>query len=192
MLETTIYFVRHASSERGSKREERTRGLTDIGFSDAKRVARVLKEEGVNVLISSPYRRAIQTLEDASRERGINIETNEDFRERAMSGPDYIFGEHLFPAIKKVFQETTYTFPGGESNVEAKQRGMRGMTDVLTRYAGKKVAIGIHGNIMTIILNAYDSFYDYDFWLNTSKPDIYKLNFQGERMISVTRLWEVG
>ena len=66
----------------------------------------------------------------------------------------------------------------------------RGLSNQGMQDNGQKIAIGTHGNIMTIILNYFDKNYGYDFWLQTSKPDIYKLEFDGIELLRVNRLWE--
>jgi broad specificity phosphatase PhoE len=58
-------------------------------------------------------------------------------------------------------------------------------------YEGKKIVIGTHGNIMTIIMNYYDRNYGYPFWKQTTKPDIYKLFFESKELKQVERLWKV-
>lgn len=47
-----------------------------------------------------------------------------------------------------------------------------------------------HGDIMTLMLNHFDSRYGFDFWEATSMPDIYKLEFDEKNSLrSVSRLW---
>lgn len=54
----------------------------------------------------------------------------------------------------------------------------------------QKVAIGIHGNIMALIMGRYDKRFDLAFWKRTTKPDIYRLTFTGSTLTAVDRLWE--
>ncbi len=187
--ETIVYFVRHAESESGRKEDEPVRQLTPKGFEDSKIVSEILHREQIEAVISSPYVRAIQTLQDFASSMNIDIQIEEGFRERTLSGPEYIFGDQLFKAIEKVFSEPDFVFPGGESNNEAQQRGIQAMRKILNGYKGKKVAVGIHGNIMTLILNYYEKSFDFHFWKETTKPDIYKLRFIGEKIIEISRIW---
>ncbi len=60
-METFIYMVRHGESPQ-TEGNERTRGLTDKGRSDAYRITELLKAEGIEVFVSSPYKRAILTI----------------------------------------------------------------------------------------------------------------------------------
>jgi len=43
---------------------------------------------------------------------------------------------------------------------------------------------------MTIILQAFDEKYGYGFFVQTSKPDIYKAEFEGFELKNVARLWQ--
>jgi broad specificity phosphatase PhoE len=43
---------------------------------------------------------------------------------------------------------------------------------------GKRIAIGTHGNVMTLMMNYFDPMYDLEFLNRTSKPDIYKMEFK--------------
>lgn len=63
-MNTYIYMVRHGESPKldGGERE-RTRGLTKKGSLDAHRVTDILKTEGIDTFISSPYKRAVLTIE---------------------------------------------------------------------------------------------------------------------------------
>lgn len=61
---------------------------------------------------------------------------------------------------------------------------------ILNNYEGKTIIIGTHGNVMTIIMNYFNSEYGYDFWKSTTKPDIYKLTFSKIKLLEVQRIWK--
>ncbi|MNC27600.1 hypothetical protein D3C75_757750 [compost metagenome] len=60
---------------------------------------------------------------------------------------------------------------------------------ILEEHKGKKIAIGTHGNVMTLMMNYFDSTYGWDFMNQTKKPDIYKMLFKDLELKAVTRLW---
>lgn len=188
MFETSIYFVRHAESiyAEGS---ERTRGLTDKGRRDAEKVRDLLFEENIDLFVSSPYRRAVETIQPLAAALRKDIRVEEELRERWLS--DEEIGKNRFAEAKrKLFENFDYVFPGGESSREAQSRACRVIENLLRTYEGKRVVIGTHGDIMTLMLNRYDRNYDFDFWKSTTMPDIYKLLFDGsDRLLGVTRLW---
>lgn len=78
-MKTFIYFVRHAESPFVFG-EERSRGLSDKGKSDALEVSTFLEHEDIEIYVSSPYERAIQTIKDAAGNNEILL--FEDLMER--------------------------------------------------------------------------------------------------------------
>ena len=75
---TTIYFVRHAHST--YTKEERERPLSEKGQLDAENVTHLLKDRHIDVVISSPYKRAIQTVQGIANTYHVSIEIEEDLQ----------------------------------------------------------------------------------------------------------------
>ncbi|WP_274361433.1 histidine phosphatase family protein [Paenibacillus thermotolerans] len=189
-MNTYLYFVRHAESP-FSLEEERSRGLSAKGAADAVRAADLLQHEGIDVIVSSSYRRAIDTVKPLADRLGKTIELYEELRERAIASMRYeVAQEELTEGIRKSFEEPDFCLPEGETTRQAQERAIPVITKLLNEHAGKRIAIGTHGNIMTIILQYYSREYGFDFWNRASKPDIYKAEFHGERLITLERVWE--
>jgi len=74
--------------------------------------------------------------------------------------------------------------------MEAQARGVKVIYYLLGKYKGKNVAIGTHGNIMVLTMNYFDKQYDFSFWNGLDMPDIYKLTFDGDELVGVSRMWE--
>jgi 2,3-bisphosphoglycerate-dependent phosphoglycerate mutase len=187
-MKTTIYMVRHAESpyDEGT---ERTRGLTPKGKIDAEAITKILKDEEIDVLISSPYARAVLTLEGLAKELEQGIEIVEDLRERHFSGEDDpIPTEKFMSEMKRMFDDFDYAYPGGESNRACQQRSVAVLNNILEENKGKKIAIGTHGNVMTLMMNHFNVTYGLDFMKQTRKPDIYKMQFNDLVLEEVTRL----
>lgn len=189
-MKTIIYMVRHAESPY-TEGTERTRGLTLKGKGNAAQITEILKDEGIHTIFSSPYARAVLTLEGLATALGIDIHIMEDLRERHFSD-DHIRDEEFMPASKRMFEDPDYALPGGESNTVCQNRAVHVLKQILEEYQGKKVAIGTHGHVMTLMMNYFDAGYGFDFSNQTSKPDIYKLQFQGMELEQVTTLWETS
>jgi len=188
-MDTMIYFVRHAHSVFSLENEE-TRELSERGWADAQKITDIMIKENIQHIISSSYVRALQTVEGLSKYLHKEIELDSRFRERDLAAKDHHFEKPL-EAMKFVFDNPHFKFPGGESNQEVQERGIGGLKDVVSKYRGKKVAIGIHGNIMTCTLNYFDNKFDFNFWSNTTKPDIYKLIIDKDfHLVGFERLWK--
>jgi 2,3-bisphosphoglycerate-dependent phosphoglycerate mutase len=182
-LKTTVYFVRHAESPYMAG-EERSRGLSPKGEADALRVTAILEQVGIDVYVSSPYKRAIQTIKSAANH--YSIEQIEDLREREVG----IISEGSFLEAKnKLYADFGFSFPGGESSAQAQKRGVQALLQLLKAYEGRRIAIGTHGDIMTLMLNYFDKSFHYDFWKSTTMPDIYRLDFEGTDLVQVAREW---
>ncbi|MGX1262952.1 2,3-bisphosphoglycerate-dependent phosphoglycerate mutase [Rossellomorea marisflavi] len=184
-MKTEIYFVRHAHSTYTP--EELTRPLSEKGMRDARGVARILESENLDHVVSSPYLRAIQTVEGAANSMNQDVILLEGFKERLLSSAPL---DDFQGAIRKVWEEPSFHWEGGESNVDAQKRGVAAMLELLKEYEGKRVAVGTHGNIMVLIMNHFDPRYGLAFWENLDMPDVYRLTFDGVDLVGVSRLWE--
>jgi len=89
-----------------------------------------------------------------------------------------------------VWEDENFSWEGGESNIVAQKRGVEATFHVLEKYKGQNIAIGTHGNIMTLIMNYFDKQYDFNFWNNLTMPDIYRLNFEGKELKNVSKLYK--
>ena len=188
-MKTIIYMVRHAESpfEFG---QERTRGLSEEGFLAAKQLAKLFTDFDIHYIASSPYTRAKQTIQYIAEQKFIDIVEYEGLVERPIKGMDYKAPwDDLFEAIRKSFVDKDFALEGGESTRKAQQRSIPIIEELLKQHQGENIVIGTHGNIMTIIMNYYDDKYGFDFWNATSKPDIYKMIFEQNKLNKVERVW---
>lgn len=184
-IHTIIYFVRHAESP-FIEGMERTRGLSDKGKIDAERIVSFLPTEGIDLFISSPYERAIQTIKPLADACDKDILIIEDLRERQIG----VLQEGNFKdAKRKVYGDFSFAFENGESSVDAQKRAIDQLKRILHEHAGKSIVLGTHGDIMTLMMNYFDKQYDFDFWQSATMPDIYELRFEGTKFMQVTRKW---
>lgn len=188
-MRTLIYMVRHGESPK-LEGNERTRGLTDKGKKAAKRLSERLRDEEIDVFFSSPYLRAVMTLEELAANADKEIQTRENLKELVFSNEDGIMPDHeLYPLVSRMFTDRNLRSPGGESAAECQSRAVAVLEELLMQYGGKKIAIGTHGAVMALMMEHYDARYNLDFLLKTSKPDVYKMSFDQGRLIEVERLW---
>ncbi|WP_246202485.1 histidine phosphatase family protein [Virgibacillus doumboii] len=180
---TNIYFVRHAHSTYTP--DELGRPLSEKGLTDAKKVTKSLRNESIDLVMSSPYKRAMQTVEGIAEYINKKIIMEENFKERKLAGQPV---DNFQEAIEKVWRDPAFAWTGGESNNVAQQRGVEAINRILKEYEGKNVAIGIHGNIMVLIMNYFDKRFNYNFWKELKMPDIYKLSFEGNDFVNVQRM----
>lgn len=118
---TNIYFVRHAHSTYTP--DEMERPLSEKGYLDALRVTELLIEENIDEVVSSPYKRAIQTVQGTADFFHKEIEIVEECKERLLTTSP---AENFTYVITKVWE-------GGESNFVAQKRGIKGIHRILDK-----------------------------------------------------------
>ncbi|WP_232696826.1 histidine phosphatase family protein [Brevibacillus daliensis] len=190
-MKTFIYMVRHGESPK-TEGNERTRGLTDKGISDAYQITELLKGEGIEVFVSSPYQRAILTIQELARRSGQEVLVFEDLKERIFLNEDNRMPDkELYPLLEKSFSNPNFALTGGETNINCQNRAITVLKELLKIYRGRKVVLGTHGAVMTLMMAYYDNQYDYNFLLQTSKPDVYRMEFNDQELVEVKRLWNI-
>lgn len=189
-MQTIIYMVRHAESPYVFGKE-RSRGISPEGAIEAKKAADLLESDVIHYVCSSSYARARETVQELANRKKLPIVEFDELIERAILGLEVNAPwDEIVEAIKRSFEDYDYAMPGGETTRAAQQRAIPVIERLLEEHAGKSIAIGTHGNIMAIIMNYYDSSYGYEFWQSTSKPDIYRMTFEGRRLLGVERVWK--
>ncbi|WP_260984521.1 histidine phosphatase family protein [Paenibacillus xylanexedens] len=136
---TSLYFVRHAES-RFIEGQERERGLTEQGNLDAKKVAQLLHKEDVEVFYSSPFLRAVHTIQRLADLCGKSVFIEEDLRERTLSGT-HVKHDDFYEAKRQLYDDIAFAFPGGESGIQAQKRAVNTIEQMLGEHRGKKVVI---------------------------------------------------
>ncbi|MCR8847973.1 histidine phosphatase family protein [Rossellomorea sp. SC111] len=187
-MNTHIYMIRHGDSP--IEGPERTRGLTEKGIADAHKVTELLIKEDIDVVVSSPYLRSILTVEGVSQHIGQAVIVEEDLKERVFSTDDHrLSDQELLPLLEASFRDPDFALEGAESNAECQSRAISVLNKLLQANEGKKIAVGTHGAIMTLMMGHYDCRFDLSFLHSTSKPDIYRMEFIGLELVRVQRLW---
>ena len=141
------------------------------------------------MIISSPYARAILSVEGLAKHLNLEVRSFEDLREFDF-GTEMIGFDELMASISEGFKNPEYFLPGAESNEECQKRAIAILESVLNEHKGNKIAVGTHGLVMTLMMNYFDQAYDFEFLNQLSKPDIYKMEFEDLELKEVTRLWQ--
>lgn len=186
---TTIMMIRHAQSP-FVLGEERTRPLSLKGEMDAHKITALMENVKIDVIISSPYKRAIQTIEDIAKHHHLEVQVMEELKERTLNGNYRLSEEEINKAIESSFEDADFSLQEGESVNDVQNRAIPVIHHLIKKHEGKTIIIGTHGNVITIILNYFNKKYGYDFWQSTTKPDIYKLIFSSTKLVDVQRLWQ--
>lgn len=176
-MTTNIYFVRHAESKYTPKDDDFSRPLSEKGKEDVEKVTKLFKDLDISKVLSSPYVRAVHTVESLAKDKGLEVELVEDFRERTVSS-EYLDHKEFKIFVESQWNDFDYSMEGGESLKQVQERGIKSLKEVLQKNSDNNIMIGTHGTWLGAILNYFDKKHNYEFWKSLKMPDIFLLKFE--------------
>jgi 2,3-bisphosphoglycerate-dependent phosphoglycerate mutase len=179
---TTVYLVRHCRATG----QEPEAALTPEGAMQAERLADFLAPFGIERIVSSPFARALASVEALARRTGLAIETDERLAERALCGeprPDWR------DQLRASFDDLDLCLPGGESSRAAMARG-RAALDQAARPGATAVAVVTHGNLLALLLRSFDARFGFDDWAGLGNPDVFRVELG--KTPTISRVWRSG
>ena len=174
-----IYLVRHCAADG----QEPEASLTDKGKQQAADLVAFFRYRKVDRIISSPFQRAIQTIQPLANERNIVIETNNQLSERILSTlnmPDW------YEKLRVTYENFDLKNEGGESSREAVNRIIKVIDEVLKSDVENTIIV-THGGLLSLLLHHYDKNFGFEQWATLSNPDVYHLT--SENQITFERIW---
>ena len=179
----TYYLVRHAHSDWTI---DENRPLSAQGREESNLIADILQKYPIGAIYSSPFTRAYKTILPLSTRICIPITIELSLRERNI-GKSTI--KEFFKTVEALWRDPLLSFPEGESNYIAQQRGLGFLKRIQNENIGEHIVLSTHGNLLALILNYYDASIDYKFWKTLTIPDIYELGYNQNGTISISKLW---
>jgi len=183
---TTIYFVRHAEPN-FSNHDDATRELTVKGLEDCKLVTEYLSDKKIDIALSSPYKRSVDTIKNFADTFNLAISTIDDFRERTV---DSVWVEDFATFSKRQWEDFNYKLTGGESLHEVQNRNISALLSVLKKYANTTIIIGSHGTSLSTIINYYDTSFGFaDFYkIKSLMPWVVKFTFENAECLKIEQI----
>jgi 2,3-bisphosphoglycerate-dependent phosphoglycerate mutase len=176
-----LYLIRHAHAP---YEPDETRGLSVEGRAAADRVAELLAGAGIGSIHSSPYTRAIETVQPLADRLGLPVAIHEDLRERRLAhGPV----DDFRAAVAATWRDFALVHPGGESSAAAQARVAAAIHGIAAA-SDAPVAIASHGNALALFLRTLDASVDYAFWSRMTVPDVFAVD-RSARPWAFQRLW---
>lgn len=150
---THIYLVRHAQSD-PSVKDNKTRPLTQKGLTDAEQLSEYFGSIPVDLIFSSPYLRAVQTVTPVAKSKNLPVQTDERVREW-MGGRPFP-SEMFWDRMKEMFSDEASTNGGAESIKALKRRTGEFLSHLLCRHPGKTIIVGTHALALTCACKVYN------------------------------------
>lgn len=182
---TTVYFVRHAQPN-FNNHDDMTRELSEKGLADTVLVTRFLSDKDISAVLSSPYKRAVDTVKPFADGAGLEVEIVPDFRER---GIDNVWIEDFNSFARRQWSDFDYKLSGGESLREVQHRNISALEAASERFENRNFAVGSHGTALSTIINYYDPKFGYaDFEeIKPLMPFVVCFEFNGSEFVTYTK-----
>lgn len=176
-----VYVIRHCEA----KGQSSAASLTEQGFYQATVLTDFFADKKIDRIITSPFLRAIQTIEPLSTRKNINIEIDERLSERILSTSDL---PYWCEKLRATFTDMELKLEGGESSNEAMERIVNVVEETFKSESEHTIIVS-HGNIMTLLLKNYNSDVDFQFWTRLSNPDVFQLIVK-DHEVMIERIWK--
>ena len=183
---TTVYFVRHAEPNYDNH-DDALRELSPKGMEDRKLVTEFLSDKHIDAVLSSPFKRAYDTVAHFAETYGYQIRTIDDFRERRI---DNSWIEDFRGFARKQWSDFSYKLSDGECLKEVQDRNIAALKAVLSEYPGKNIVVGSHGTAISTIINYFDSSFGFEDFDNIRRvmPMIVEFVFDEDgKCVSISR-----
>lgn len=171
-MNNSYYFIRHAHSNYTP--DEVNRSLSDKGQESLLQLE-FLAGKPITDIYSSPYQRAIQTVESLAQSLKLPIQTDQRLVERKLSS-QAIADQDFEKCLMQLWAQPTLSLVGGESNQQAQQRALSFLHELESKHQDEEIIISSHGNLICILLSAFDLSIDFNFWRSLSMPDVLVLD----------------
>lgn len=180
---TTVYFVRHAEPNY-KNHDDMTRELSEKGLKDRKLVTDFFMDKEIQIVLSSPYKRAIDTVRQFAEKKGIDITVIDEFRERRV---DSQWIEDFNSFCKKQWEDFEYKLSDGECLREVQNRNIMALKKVIEKYQGQNIVVGSHGTALSTIINYYDKEFGYSEFdaIRQLMPWIVKFTFDEQSCVEI-------
>ena len=179
-MRTEVVLVRHATSVAPTAHgpDEHQRTLTAQGLLEAAELAEMLCALRPAAVWSSPYRRAVQTVEPAARALDLDVQTSGELREWDDGLP---FTLDWVPHYEHSWADPAFARAGGESLDQLTRRAVHAIRALAARYRGECVLVGSHGTFVSRGLCGFGLPVSWPFPRTMPMPAIYRLRFGGHR-----------
>lgn len=171
-----LLLVRHATSVPPAQDGpgEYERPLSALGRQQAQALVTELVAHSPTRVLSSPYRRSVDTVAPTARALGLDVETREALREwRSGIGATPEWKTHY----RHCWERPESAAVGGETHLALERRAVAALHDIARESPAESVTIvGSHGGWIARALHGLGWRIDADFWLGMPMPAVFEVD----------------
>jgi len=197
MHTTHVLLIRHGQSKGNA--EGRFGGhtatpLSARGRKQAEATAKTLASESFTAIYSSDLPRAIETAEPLARLTGLQIQTNEAFRERSVGVMEGLAfedaaGQHPEQYAALLRRDFEHVLAGGESYRQLLDRAWSKLDGAISQNRNGKIAVVSHTGTICILalhlMGALDAPHLKPVWITSSNCGITRFELRSDGFVRV-------
>lgn len=199
---TTVYLIRHSEKMQPPRNMwesfDRIQPLSVRGEEKAKALLEMECLRNADIAYCSPFARTMSTLRYLMEADGFSVSMDERLRELdfggdpAKMGPPPHGGKN--PGRKpddiraRQWLDRDLADVNGESLNQCSARMTEAVGEIVRDNPGKKILVGSHGAAICAYLSSLIPGIDDDYARTLPQPSVFRMCFEGEKVISVERL----
>jgi 2,3-bisphosphoglycerate-dependent phosphoglycerate mutase len=162
-----IFLIRHCEAQGQPAQAP----LTNKGHTQAIALSEFFRDIPIDRIISSPFKRTIQSIEPLAKRLNLEIETNDLLTERVLSSQNL---SDWLEKLRDTFDDLELKFEGGESSNEAMKRIVEVVEGAFESETQNTIIV-THGNLLSLLLRYNNNEFGFDEWRNLRNPDVFLL-----------------
>lgn len=193
-----LLLVRHAQPRRiGTEESSGTAAdpeLTEAGRLQAQRLAAWLAPERIDLVVSSPLRRAVETAQAVADAHGLKVEVVDQLREYDADSSEYIPMEELRETKDERWQamvEGRWEDYGGEPPDVFRGRIVPCIDGIIDAHPGQQVVASCHGGVINVFTAALLGL-PHHLWFDPAYTSITRIRAARNGVRSLASLNETG
>ncbi|SOC41571.1 histidine phosphatase family protein [Ureibacillus acetophenoni] len=176
-MDKTVYLVRHCQAAGQEMQAE----LTEEGKKQAKELMRFFEKRNIKHIISSPFTRAIQSIQPTADSLGLQVEIDERLSEHKLISKNL---NDWLERIKESVSDRELKMAGGVSSREIAKSGME-----VFETAKDGTVLTTHRNTLGLLLMQVHGMQGLKEWAGFSHPDVYEVKVKNGNYY-VRRIWD--
>jgi len=171
---TKLFLVRHAHNVHSREQPDHEWPLSPTGEAQAHRLAHLLRELRIDVVVSSECRRTRASVEPFSIANGAPIFLESDLRGRLLSS-DWITDWDA--VLDDLHGDPEYCLPGGESANSSRIRFEGALHRIAKRWSGARVAVATHGIVIAHLMRHQNRVLPAAYYRKIQCPHVFELTW---------------
>ncbi|MFT8916350.1 MAG: histidine phosphatase family protein [Oenococcus sp.] len=178
-----IYFVRHSIRDNRIK-NDRKAPLTQQGKKLADALSSYFQDKQIQSIYSSPYLRALETIQPTAKSLQLPITQSEMLRERQSSWQTN-WQQHL----QSLWADFQCQFPNEENMAQVQKRMVAFFAEAI-RSADNNMIICSHGTALSMLFNHLTAGqFSFKDWQSMNMPEVYLLTLSSnDRFVTLEKI----